>query len=120
TGSGQVSDVIQQLIETNKTRLNELNIFSQVHIECVGAKVIQDGFRSATNATSAKLNFQKAITMPTHDRVEEAYIGYVPASEILAIALGEPDQEGVRHINRSIFYDNVRDFNPESEINKSI
>ena len=120
TGSGQVSDVIQQLIETNKARLNELNIFSQIYIECVGAKVIQNGFRSATNSTSAKLNFQKAITMPIHEKVEEAYIGYVPASEILAIALGEPDQEGIRHINRSIFYDNVRDFNPESEINKSI
>jgi hypothetical protein len=120
TGSGQISDVIQQLIETNKSRLNELNIFSQIYIECVGAKVIQNGFRSATNSTSAKLNFQKAITMPIHEKVEEAYIGYVPASEILAIALGEPDQEGVRHINRAIFYDNVRDFNPESEINKSI
>lgn len=120
TGSGHVSELIQQLIETNKTRFNELSIFSQIHIECVGAKIIQNGFRSATNSTSAKLNFQKAITMPIHEKVDEAYIGYVPASEILAIALGEPDQEGIRHINRSIFYDNVRDFNPESDINKSI
>ncbi|ANM80123.1 AIPR family protein [Serratia marcescens] len=58
--------------------------------------------------------------MPSHEKVDEAYIGYVSASEILAIALGEPDQEGVSHINRSLFYDNVRDFNPDSEINKSI
>ncbi|MEL0623358.1 AIPR family protein [Marinomonas arenicola] len=120
TGTGQVSEVIQQLIETNKSRLTELNIFNDIHIECVGAKIIQNGFRSATNSSSAKLNFQKAITMPTHDKVDEAYIGYVPASEILAIALGDPDQEGKRYINRSLFYDNVRDFNPDSEINKSI
>ncbi len=120
TGSGQVSELIQQLIEKNEARLAELNIFDEIHIECVGAKIIQNGFRSATNSSSAKLNFQKAITMPVHEKVDEAYIGYVPASEILAISLGEPDQEGVRHINRSLFYDNVRDFNPESEINKSI
>lgn len=120
TGTGNVSTLIQQLIETNKARLSELNIFNDIHIECVGAKVIQNGFRSATNSSSAKLTFQKAITMPSHEKVDEAYIGYVPASEILAIALGEADQEGVRHINRSLFYDNVRDFNPESEINKSI
>lgn len=120
TGTGQVSDVIQQLIEANKARLSELNIFNDIHIECVGAKIIQNGFRSATNSSSAKLNFQKAITMPYHEKVDEAYIGYVPASEILAIALGEPDQEGQRHINRTLFYDNVRDFNPDSEINKSI
>ncbi|XAW88191.1 AIPR family protein [Vibrio sp. CDRSL-10 TSBA] len=58
--------------------------------------------------------------MPDHAEVDEAYIGYIPASEILEIALGEEDQEGFRHINRSLFYDNVRDFNPDSEINKSI
>lgn len=39
---------------------------------------------------------------------------------MLEISLGDPDQDGVRHINRSLFYDNVRDFNPESEINKKI
>ncbi|HIF9259862.1 TPA: AIPR family protein [Photobacterium damselae] len=120
TGSGQVSDVIQQLIDTNKTRLNELNIFNSISIECIGAKVIQNGFRSATNSSSAKLKFQKAVTLPDHDNVDEAYIGYVPASEILEIALSEPDQEGIRRINRALFYDNVRDFNPDSEINKSI
>ena len=120
TGSGQVSELIERLIETNKIRLSELNIFNDIHIECVGAKIIQNGFRSATNSSSAKLNFQKAVTMPNHEKVDEAYIGYVPASEILAIALGEPDQDGVRHINKSLFYDNVRDFNPESEIKKSI
>jgi hypothetical protein len=120
TGSGEVSDLIGQLIKTNKARLAELNIFNDIHIECVGAKIIQNGFRAATNSSSAKLSFQKAVTMPSHEKVEEAYIGYVPASEILAIAFGEPDQDGVCHINRSLFYDNVRDFNPESEINKSI
>ncbi|MGV2874231.1 AIPR family protein [Colwellia sp. E150_009] len=120
TGSGEVSDLISQLITTNKARLAELNIFDEIHIECVGAKVIQNGFRAATNSSSAKLSFPKAVTMPAHDKVDEAYIGYVSASEVLAIALGEPDQDGVTHVNRSLFYDNVRDFNPESEINKSI
>lgn len=120
TGSGQVSDLIRALIETNKARLGELNIFGDIHIECVGAKIIQNGFRSATNSSTAKLNFQKAITLPVHEKVDEAYIGFVPASEILAISFGEADPEGVRHINRSLFYDNVRDFDPESEINKSI
>jgi len=120
TGSGEISDLISQLIKNNKARLAELNIFDEINIECVGAKVIQNGFRAATNSSSAKLHFPKAVTMPPHDKVDEAYIGYVSASEVLAIAFGEPDQDGITHINRSLFYDNVRDFNPESEINKSI
>ncbi len=120
TGPGLVSELIQQLIDTKKAQLSDLNIFGTVEIKCVGAKDILNGFRSATNSSSATLNFQQSVTMPAHEKVDEAYIGYVPAEEILAVALGEPDQDGVAHINRSLFYDNVRDFNPNSEINKSI
>lgn len=120
TGGESIAEPIKKLIETTKLRLVDLNMFNDIHIECVGAKVIQNGFRSATNSSTAKLNFQKAVTMPAHEKVDEAYIGYVPASEVLEIALGSPDQEGERHINRALFYDNVRDFNPESEINSSI
>lgn len=36
------------------------------------------------------------------------------------MALGDADSQGERHINRALFYDNVRDFNPSSDINKSI
>lgn len=120
TGSGEVSEIIKNLINSNKVKLSELNIFDTIDIECVGAKLLQNGFRSATNSLKAKINFPKAVTMPDHEKVDEAYIGYVAASEILEICLGEKDQEGVRHVNRSLFYDNVRDFNPNSEINKTI
>lgn len=120
TGSGEISKEIDILIETNKQKLNNLNIFNEIHIDIIGAKTIQNGFRSATNSSSAKLTFQKAITMPIHEKVEEAYIGYVPASEILNISLTDADQDGVRHINRTLFYDNVRDYNSDSDINKSI
>lgn len=120
TGSGEVSSAIQKLIESGKNRLEALNIFSEVKFDCVGAKRLQDGYRSATNSTSAVINFSKSITLPIHDKVEEAHIGYISADQLLEIALGEPDGDGVRHINRAVFYDNVRDFNPLSDINNSI
>ncbi|MGI3042038.1 AIPR family protein [Shewanella algae] len=120
TGSGNISEPIEKLREANKERLNELNIFNEVKIDFIGAKLIQNGFRAATNSSTAKLNFPKAITMPHHEKVDEAYIGFVSAKEVLEIALGEEDQDGIRSINRTIFYDNVRDFNPDSDINKSI
>jgi len=120
TGSGQISQPIQALIDSNKKRIEELNIFSSIAIELLGAKDIQNGFRSATNSITATINFPKAITMPPHEKVDEAYIGYISADQILEIALSEEDSNGERHIIRSVFYDNVRDFNPESDINKSI
>ena len=120
TGSGQISAPIKALVDSNKKRLEELNIFSSVIIELLGAKDIQNGFRSATNSISATINFPKAITMPAHEKVDEAYIGYISADQILEIALSEEDSNGDRHIIRSVFYDNVRDFNPDSDINKAI
>lgn len=120
TGSGEVSTPIATLINSSKQRLVDLNIFGEIKIECVGAKVIQNGFRSATNSSSATLEFNKAVTLPTHDKVDEAYIGYIPASEVMNIALGEPDEHGNRYVKRSLFYDNVRDFDPKSSINNAI
>jgi hypothetical protein len=120
TGSGEVSGSIAQLIETNKSRLKELNRFGSIDIVCLGAPQIQAAYRSATNSSSAKIHFPKNITLPEHEKAEEAYIGYVTADQILEMVLGEEDSKGQRHINRTLFYDNVRDFNPESEINKSI
>lgn len=103
TGSGEVSAPIEKLIESNKERLDALNIFSSISIECLGAKDIQNGFRSATNSISATINFPKAITMPAHEKVDEAYIGYISADQVLEMALGDQDASGERHIIRSVF-----------------
>lgn len=120
TGSGEVPKAIQALIDSNRSRLEALNVFGSIDISCLGARDIQEGFRAATNSSSASINFSKNVTLPDHENIEEAYIGYVTADQILEMALGDVDGQGDRHINRAIFYDNVRDFNPNSEINKSI
>lgn len=120
TGTGDVSKEIAALIEAGRARLSGLNIFSEVIFEVLGAKRLQEGYRSATNSTSATFYFEKSLTLPGHEKVDEAHIGYITADQLLEIALNEPDAAGNRTINRSVFYDNVRDFNPDSEINKSI
>lgn len=120
TGSGDVQEPVAKLIESNRDRLEQLNAFSSITIECLGAKSIQAGFRSATKSISQTISFSKSVALPTHSKVDQAYIGYVSADQVLGMILGPPDQNGVRHVNRSVFYDNVRDFNPDSEINKSI
>lgn len=120
TGSGEISSPIKTLIESNKERLESLNIFSVISIHCLGAKDIQNGFRAATNSISTTINFPNAIVMPAHEKVDEAFIGYISADQLLEMVLGEEDAKGKRHVIRSVFYDNVRDFNPQSEINQAI
>jgi hypothetical protein len=119
TGTGEISKLILNLISERKSKLEYLNIFNKIEINCFGAKQIQSGFRLATNSTSATINFSKVLTLPIHKCVDEAYIGFIQADQLLSIAL-TTDTDGVKRINRSVFYDNVRDFNPDSEINKSV
>ena len=120
TGTGETSRTIDDLISTNKTRMDELSLFSEIEISVLGAKPLQDGYRSATNSISAAFDFPKAITLPVHPDVEQAFIGVVSATELLKLALLPVESNDEIRVNRAVFYDNVRDFDPQSEINKSI
>ena len=97
-----------------------MSIFSEIDVCILGAKSLQDGYRSATNSISATFEFSRAITLPDHPSVDEAFIGVVSANELLKLAVlrgASPDED---RINRAVFYDNIRDFNPQSEINQAI
>jgi hypothetical protein len=85
----------------------------------VGAKVLQDGFRSATNSISQEIEFKNPLTLPEHSKVQQAFIGYISAKELIKLASVET-ADGNTRINRAVFFDNVRDYNDASEINKSI
>lgn len=120
TGPGEISKQIQQLIDTNETRLLDLNLFDEVEIQILGAKDIQAGYRSATNSISEKIDIIKPITLPDHPSVEQAFLGLVSAEELVQLVTISPSDENDRRINRAVFFDNIRDFNPSSQINKSI
>jgi hypothetical protein len=66
TGTGEVSKQIRQLIDTNRTRFSDLNIFSEVDISVLGANDLQSGYRSATNSISGRIDIEKPITLPQH------------------------------------------------------
>lgn len=120
TGTGQKSNQIQKLIDANIDRFGELNIFDEVSFELIGAKQLQAGYRSATNSNSAKVEIQKPITLPDHPSVQQAFLGYVEAEELVKLVTLEAADEGTPRINRAVFFDNVRDFDAKSEINQSI
>ena len=120
TGTGGVSDPIQTLIDANTKRMEEMSLFSKIEISLLGAQLLQDGYRSATNSISATFNFPKAITLPDHPSVDEAFIGVVSADELLNLQSRQGDSGDENRVNRAVFYDNIRDFDPQSEINQAI
>lgn len=120
TGKGETSDQIQHLIDATQARFSDLNIFDSIRIRLIGAKDLQSGYRSATNSNSESVENLKPITLPEHPSVEQAFLGYVTAEQLIKLATIEISETSERRINRAVFFDNVRDFNEKSEINLGI
>jgi hypothetical protein len=116
TGSSEASKVVKQLIDTNVSRFRDLNLFDEVDISVIGAKELQEGFRSATNSISGTIEIKNAITLPPHPAVQEAFLGFVDASDLVKLAT-VPNSDGQsRRVNRAVFFDNVRDFDPNRRL----
>lgn len=91
-----------------------------MQISALGAGQLQRLYRAASTATSVTLSFRDSVVLPKNENVEEAYIGYLPASELLKIISLYNEDDEIYDINKTIFFDNIRDYNPDSKINKEI
>jgi len=120
TGPAEVSNESKKLISLTETRLEGLSLFENVEIRILGAKSIQSGYRSATQSISTSIEIEKYVTLPKHPSVSEAFLGVITASELLKLITVQSDGEEIRQINRSVFYDNIRDYDTKSAINKEI
>ncbi|MGX5360183.1 AIPR family protein [Kocuria sp. KH4] len=96
------------------TRLESLNLFD-VDFACLGAREIQDLYRQTKNSVEATFEFRDRVALPELAGVSEAYIGVAKASEYLKLIT---DSSG--NIRKSLFYDNVRDFQDYNSVNREI
>jgi hypothetical protein len=120
TGSGEQAPPIATLVESSRGRLDQLSQFDEIEILVIGAKDLQAGYRSATNSISATIDFPKNMTLPEHPSVDQGYIGFVSASELLKLITVDGPEQNQHHVNRAVFFDNIRDFDANSDINRSI
>jgi hypothetical protein len=95
--------------------LQQLNIFREVELLCIGADVIQRLFYQTKNAVSRDFTFAERVLVPDIDGVEEAYLGLLPISEFLPLL-----DDGGGEILKGIFYDNVRDWQEYNAVNSEI
>jgi hypothetical protein len=122
TGNYEEPKRIENLISSFKGELEEMNIFDQAgpYVSMIGAKQLQQWYRAATSSVEKEIEFAKNVVMPTNNQVEEAYIGYLPATELLKLYTINDIQGNVTSINKAVFVDNIRDYDPNSKINKQI
>lgn len=122
TGNYDEPRRIESLREGFRKTLEELNIFDQegVSINIVGAKQLQQWYRAATTSVDVEIEFSKAVVMPSTRNVEEAYIGYLSASQLVKLYTISDEAGNIIGINKTVFFDNIRDYDPKSKINIEI
>jgi hypothetical protein len=95
--------------------LMELGLFKGVAIHPVDADRLHTLYQGTKNRMRAEIVFAERSVLPEIEGVKEAYLGVLPAQEYLKLIT---DDAG--NILKSLFYDNVRDFQGENEVNSEI
>ena len=102
-------------IADGKLQLEQLNIFSSVHLAPIDADVLKADRRLLDRSVVKTIEFGKNAAFPTIAGVHEAYIGLLPGDEFMKLVSTD---EG--DLNRELFYDNVRDFQGHNPVNREI
>jgi AIPR protein len=92
--------------------LTQTRLFREVEFVPVDADNIQKLYNQTKNAISREFTFADRTVIPEIKGVTEAYIGLLPATDFLPLV---QDENG--EIIKSLFYDNVRDFQDYNAVN---
>ena len=92
-------------IKQIETDLKDLFIFDEIKFIPVGANLLQKYYRNTIDVAEKEICFENKILLPNIQEVRQSYIGYIEHNEYINLISNEHGE-----INRSIFYDNVRDF----------
>jgi hypothetical protein len=95
--------------------LTSLRLFRDVEFVPVGADEIQRLYSQTKNAISREFVFSDRTVIPEIPGVDEAYLGLLSASEFLRLI-----QDDSGSIIKSIFYDNVRDWQDYNSVNSEM
>ena len=99
-------------IEIAKDDLMDMNIFEEVRYIPVGAHFLQKLYRNTIDVIETEIDFANKILLPDIENVTQSYLGFIDYREYLKLIT---DENG--DIRRSVFYDNVRDYQGDNPVN---
>lgn len=114
-GNWKSDAYLTNIIDRKKEELQDTNLFEEVTFEPLGARELQRLFRQSKTSISRTVKIENLVTLPTIQGVEAAYLGFLPAAEFLKLL---EDEDG--DIMKSVFVDNVRDFQGDNPVNIDI
>ena len=117
TTGKQVADMVQAKARDVEQTLKALDFFDAVEFRCVTVDELRELRWQATEAASATITMPKKIAMPAAPGVEQAQSGFLPARELVDKLLTVPSSGLIR---KSLFVENVRDFQGYNKVNSEI
>jgi hypothetical protein len=115
TGTWADDQYLAGRVEKRLKRLRDLGLFSEVDFVAMGADELHQSYQRSKNSVTAEFSFANKVTLPDIEGVEEAYLGLLPTGEFLPLIT---DHTG--GIRKSLFYDNLRDFQDYNPVNAEI
>ncbi|WP_082937613.1 AIPR family protein [Rhodococcus sp. 852002-51564_SCH6189132-a] len=115
TGKWESPAPIEKKIAQTKQSLLDSNLVSRVEFSTWGAAEVQSNWRAIDRGLKKTILFESKTTLPEMPRIEESFLGILPASELLKLVT---DEDG--EIRKALFYDNVRDFQGDVDVNADI
>lgn len=115
TGTWNRDRNLQARLDQGKTDLENTSLFSTVRTEAYGATEIQKLYRQSKETITGEIDFPNKVTLPDITGVQQAFIGIVPVSVLFQLII---DDAG--NIRRSVFEDNIRDFQGDTRVNDGI
>jgi hypothetical protein len=115
TGNWKNDEYITNIINRKKEELTDTNQFSEVSFEPLGARELQALFRQTKTSVSRTIKIDSLVTLPAIAGVDASYLGILPASEYMKLLV---DDDG--ELMRSVFVDNVRDYQGDNPVNTDI
>jgi hypothetical protein len=119
TGQWNSDRNLQSRIDRGISDLRSENLFdrdeSSVKFIAVDSQYLQGLYREIRNKVRRQIDFERHVVLPKIDGVQEAYLGILPCAEYLKLICTE---DGT--LQKSLFYDNVRDFQGENSVNSGI
>lgn len=96
-------------VDAARADVDELNLFSRVHFTPLDARDMQRRYQRLRTGAEREFTFQNRIALPEIHRVAESHLGYIAAKDLLGVLA---DDDG--NLMSTVFYENVRDFQGES------
>jgi cold shock CspA family protein len=103
------------VINSNIKDLKSTDLFEEVKFIPIDANKLKSLYREIKNKITKEITFEKHTILPKMEKVTESYLGILPVTELVKIT---SDDDG--ELIKTIFYDNVRDFQGFNKVNNGI